>query len=251
MTPAQLVKAVSLALDVPEETVATHDRNLVIAGLRTTGARGRHAPDMTHRDAARLFVAVLGSVRVKDSVETVQAFERTVHDSPYRVLLEIFEQERFQETPQEPPPVWFSDPAFDVLPAGHNFVDAVASLISEASAPVGDLDRYLQRFGSIKINCDTFKTGVISGRGYAYYRLKPAPASKAKPSQAYDQVEAHHKRDARHYGMHQSRDVPGSAIMLLGKAFRDNGLPFETTEEALDALLGSKKAPAKSKKVKG
>jgi hypothetical protein len=37
--------------------------------------------------------------------------------------------------------------------------------------------------------------------------------------------------------------------MLLGRAFRDDGLPFETIREALAALLlGLKKAPAKSKK---
>ena len=66
MTPGQLVKAVSIALDVPEETVVQHDRNLVVAGLRTTGARGINAPPVTYQDAARLFVATLASIRTKD-----------------------------------------------------------------------------------------------------------------------------------------------------------------------------------------
>ena len=36
MTPGQLVKAVALALDVPEETVTQHGpENLVVTGLRT------------------------------------------------------------------------------------------------------------------------------------------------------------------------------------------------------------------------
>ncbi len=38
------------------------------------------------------------------------------------------------------------------------------------------------------------------------------------------------------YGIDQFRAVSGSVIMLLGRAFRENGLPFETTEEALKAL---------------
>ena len=67
MTPGQLVKAVAIALDIPEETVTQHDRNLVVAGLRTTGARGRNAPDVTSLDAARLMVASLAAIRVEDS----------------------------------------------------------------------------------------------------------------------------------------------------------------------------------------
>ena len=60
MTPGELVKAISIALDVPEETVVQHDRNLAVAGLRTTGARGRNAPHVTYLDAARVIVAMLG-----------------------------------------------------------------------------------------------------------------------------------------------------------------------------------------------
>jgi hypothetical protein len=252
MTPAQLVKAVSLALDVPEETVSTHDRNLVIAGLRTTGARGRHAPAMTPLDAARLLVAVLGSIRVKGSVEAVQAFERTIYEPPF----EAFPQELRDQALSRPPRENFSDdPAFGVLAADHNFLESIASFISEASAPIGDLDQYLRRFACIDIDCEsssyrgmivyTGRVGKIGSDGTARYRPKPTAPSRDKPSEGY--VEPH-KRFASYYGVRQKRNASGTAIMLLGKAFRDNGLPFRTTEEALDALLGSKKAPAKSKK---
>jgi hypothetical protein len=53
----------------------------------------------------------------------------------------------------------------------------------------------------------------------------------------------------RIYGIQHDRTIYGNAIMLLGKAFRDGGLPFGSTPEALDALLGTKKPPVKSKKV--
>src|SRR3977135_3762976 len=76
MTPGQLVKAVAVALAVQEETVVRHDRNLAVAGMRTTGGRGRSAPSVTHRDAARLIASILGSIRVKDSALVVQQLEQ-------------------------------------------------------------------------------------------------------------------------------------------------------------------------------
>jgi hypothetical protein len=82
MTPGQLVKAVAIALDVPEETVTQHDRNLVVAGLRTKGGRGRSAPAVTPMDAARLFVATLASIRIRDSAEVVRSFENTEFSPP-------------------------------------------------------------------------------------------------------------------------------------------------------------------------
>ena len=78
MTPGQLVKAMSIALNTPLETVTQHDRNLAIAGLRTTGARGRNAPHVTTLDAARLLAAILGSIRTMDSVVTVEGLESAV-----------------------------------------------------------------------------------------------------------------------------------------------------------------------------
>jgi hypothetical protein len=88
MTPGQLVHAVSIALDIPEETVVQHDRNLVVAGLRTKGGRGRSAPDVTPLDAARLLIAALASIRIKDSVEAVLAFERAIFE-PGKSLAEM------------------------------------------------------------------------------------------------------------------------------------------------------------------
>src|SRR5262245_51999266 len=76
-TPGELVAAVSKLLGVPQPTVAQHDRNLVVAGLRSKSGRGRSAPKVTPRDAAHLLAAVMGSVMVKDSAEVVERFRIT------------------------------------------------------------------------------------------------------------------------------------------------------------------------------
>jgi hypothetical protein len=208
MTPGQLVKAVSLALDVPEETVVQHDRNLVVAGLRTTGARGRNAPSVTPLDAARLLVAVLASVRTKDSVDTVRAFEKT-----------RFEAERTSK---------FFDQAILALPPSHNLIEAITALITEASLPVTNLDDHLDRFAPLIIRCHSPEVAALIGivLGDAHYR-------SAKVSER--RVMAY----AEYYGMKQSREVFGVAIMLLGRAFREDGLNFASKKDALQDFLKS------------
>jgi hypothetical protein len=76
-TPGELVEVMAKALGVPAPTVVVHDRNLVIAGLRSKGGRGRSAVHVTERDAAHLLVALLGSAQVRDSVHTVKRYAKT------------------------------------------------------------------------------------------------------------------------------------------------------------------------------
>jgi hypothetical protein len=265
VTPGQLVKAVSIALDVSEETVVQHDRNLVVAGLRTTGARGRNAPAVTPLDAARVFVATLGSVRAKDSATTVRLFEETIFRPPLsyeKMAADLrkegrFESEKYARAIHESEKdTKFSDPAIEALPEKHNFVEAIASLISEASLPVEDLDQYLQRFAELIVECDNRgypsvarigKIGTFGGDASyerkLHNRATKAPSKSPEPSSEPPR----YKRYAKYYGISQRRSVYGTAIMLLGKAFRDDGLPFETTRDAIDALAGSKQALTKSK----
>jgi hypothetical protein len=57
-----------------------------------------------------------------------------------------------------------------------------------------------------------------------------------------------HEIYSKKFGISQDRRATGSAIILLGMAFRDDGLDrFLTPREAMNALLGKK--PAKSKKA--
>jgi hypothetical protein len=253
MTPGQLVKAVAMALDVPEETVTQHDRNLVVAGLRTKGGRGRSAPDVTPSDAARLLVATVGSIRTKDSVRTLVEFENTKYrrlDMDWAKLIDHGRAQGIVVTDEEEKSLLdsrsFSDPAITALAPDHNFVQAIASLISHASAPVADLDLHLVRFSEISIECNSpfirAHIGKVGGGSAAYGR--PTPKTAPTPL-----TQPRHERYAQYYGILQRRSFYGSAIMLLGKAFRDGGLPFKSAKDAIDALTGKKVATKSRRKV--
>jgi hypothetical protein len=270
MTPGQLVKAVAIALDVSEETVTQHDRNLVVAGLRTKGGRGRSAPDVTPLDAARLFISTLWSVRAKDSVETVKRAEGAIFDpqdhwAEYlkehgKVALEKAKEEAARREEAVRKELGYSipererfadDPAIAALPQTHNLVEAIASLISHASAPIDDLDLYLKRFAEILFSCRSAPfTGHIGKNGQksaSYRNWPPAQAGNVKAGSKHPEL-PRHIRYARYFGIHQDRMAYGSSIMLLGKAFREDGLDFESTRDALASLLGGQK-PTKKKKV--
>jgi hypothetical protein len=226
MTPGQLVKAMAIALDVSEKTVTEHDRNLVVAGLRTKGGRGRSAPKVTTLDAARLLVATLGSVRVMDSVETVNVFEMAVLTKS-----QVADLER-------------ADIAISSLPAGHNFIEGLAAVIAAASEPIDDLQGYLKRFGDSGVVCNFGGSGAIGGlSGRANYHAPWEPTPKLTPQEW----------EERRYcqsGISQTRIVPGSTIMLLGAAFRDDGLRYANPREAYLDGYGTRatKNRAKSKK---
>ncbi|MDP4021043.1 hypothetical protein Q8W71_00270 [Methylobacterium sp. NEAU 140] len=78
----QLIEAVADALGVDVATVVTHDRNLVAAGMRSKGGRGKSAAKMTAIDAANLLIAVASSEQVRGSVETVKNFGNLVAIGP-------------------------------------------------------------------------------------------------------------------------------------------------------------------------
>ena len=238
MTPGQLVKAVSIALDVPEETVVQHDRNLIVAGLRTTGARGINAPPVTYTDAARLFVATLASIRTKDSVAAVRAFEKTKFSAPMShadILAGFKERHGFLPKDLEygvHSTEKFADPAVMGLPQEHNFVDAIASLIRDASDPVGDLERYLQRFAPMHIGCEFPWVRATIGH-YADLGSNARYAPEISSNKAKRNDLPLHLRYSTRYGITQERQATGTALILLGLAFRENGLDSTSTEKAL------------------
>ncbi|MGA0532617.1 hypothetical protein [Hansschlegelia sp. KR7-227] len=81
-TPKQLVAAVSEQTGVAGGTVILHDRNLMNAGLRSAGQRGRGKSVVTFEDAANLLIAVAGSRTVKDSAAVVRDFSGLLADAP-------------------------------------------------------------------------------------------------------------------------------------------------------------------------
>jgi hypothetical protein len=121
-SPGELVSKVSDLLGISEPTIVQHDRNLVVAGLRSKSGRGTSAARVTPRDAARLLVAVLGSHHVKDSVQTVRRYSET---RLHKTLSQGYAGTRVA--------------ALMNLQPGHSFVDALEALISAAAE--GSLQR--------------------------------------------------------------------------------------------------------------
>ena len=256
LTPGQLVNAVAIALNLPAETVVQHDRNLVVAGLRTKGGRGHSAPMVRPLDAARLVVAVLGSARVLDSVETVRTFEQAVY----------FGGDKDRSF----------DPAIMRLPDGHNFLEALAELIAEASGPlqVEDPVQFLRRFSELVLSCSSpalefsespeipalqviATISLTDGLHAASYALNAQATDTLMTYRAYlsrmrreEKNNDRYKRLSRLYGISQRRAAPGTAIMILGQAFRENGLSYETTQEAVAGLLQSAAGKPKKRNAK-
>ena len=233
MTPGQLVSAVSIALDVPHETVVVHDRNLSVAGLRTKGARGRNAPAVTPLDAARLVIAILGSARVVDSVETVRAFERVTFVETIFTGTQVLAGEK-EEYEREKSSIL----AVMGLQPEHNFIDGLAGLISGAAAPLENRELLLQKFAQWKIECQVPGRSFI---GPLRYERMMSPAEEREfivSLKNYTTGDEYYKNYYRFYfGIRQTRTVHGPAIVLLGHAFRENGLPFKTTADAVADLL--------------
>jgi hypothetical protein len=128
-SPGELVRKFSELLGIAERTIVLHDRNLVVAGLRSKSGRGTSAARMTARDAAHLLVAVLGSSHVKDSAETVRRYKET----------------RFHKSASG----GYDDStiaALRNLPPDHSFVDAVEALI--AAAADGSLETAMEVYVS-------------------------------------------------------------------------------------------------------
>jgi hypothetical protein len=207
VTPGQLVEAISIALDASEETVVQHDRNLAVAGLRTTGARGRNAPHVTHLDAARVIVAALGSVRTKDSVETIKKLENTASRDGGIVN---------------------AVPALAGLALDHNFIDALAALIEYTSTLLSSSDEpppILAGMRSSSISCNMpFGSGQFI-----------LPANEKIKAFRYS---ARKKERFPMRGIHQYRSMFGEAVLLMGLAFRDNGLrDYRRATKILDAIV--------------
>lgn len=104
MRAGPFLSAVAAGLFVEEKTVRVFAREMRLAGLLSTGARGVNAPDMTIEDLANLIVAFLATDRPSKAVEMLRCFgsmqllERTkaahIHcmpSSPSHSFLELME----------------------------------------------------------------------------------------------------------------------------------------------------------------
>lgn len=147
-TPGELVRVIAASTGEDHSTVASHDRNLVVAGLRSKSGRGTSAAKVTPRDGAHILTALLGSHRVKDSVETVRRHMQTQESHAYE------RQHYPEDISEDRANVWehFGIPELTALPRDHSFVDALTVLIELAAE--GRLIRELGNFapfGGLKV----------------------------------------------------------------------------------------------------
>lgn len=84
MKSAAFNQMIADTLTMPLSTVTDYARRLKEAGLLSTGARGRHAPEMTPLDAARLVLAILTTDSPAQCVERVQRFGSIPYCPDYR-----------------------------------------------------------------------------------------------------------------------------------------------------------------------
>jgi hypothetical protein len=137
------------------------------------------------------------------------------------------------------------DAAIKNLPSGHNFIEALAGVIADASLTITDLPSFLKRFGDLSVSCSTpFAAAAIGGlaAGIAHYSV---------PHREIGNRTAQESEEFGPYlsGIHQDRRVFGTAIMLLGSAFREGKPRYANARKAYLAGFGttSKKASTSSK----
>jgi len=148
-TPTDLVKVIAATTGEDEATVAQHDRNLVIAGLRAKHGRGPSTYKPTARDGAVLLTSVRGSHRVRDGVATIRRYLQTQEHRAHWA----------QHYPADkqggmgPANVWeqYGIPELAALPPEHTFIDALTVLITLATE--GRLNSELQYYGAQDLSC--------------------------------------------------------------------------------------------------
>jgi len=236
MTPIQLVEAVAACTGLSKETVVQHDRNLVVAGLRTKGGRGKSAAKVTHRDGARLLTAALGALRVKDSAGTVHEHESTALDL---VRCEF----NLTDAPI---------PAVANLSPDHNFVEALTAIIAAADDPAMDADfpKASEFFQHIHVTVSYpwtaaeitfYDDDAEYGDGKVICRLgyQPSVSRKQIPMRSKDDVVAYKawwevESEARKRAdfwqpmfdvicIEQKRRIKGDSLLVLASAFRHDG----------------------------
>lgn len=238
MTPMQLVQAVADATGLPEETIVQHDRNLLVAGLRTKGGRGSSAAKVTYLDAARLLTASLGALRVKYSAETVREHEATAVDLSRSDLSRL-------ELLKKIPALWR-------LNLDHGFVSMVAALI-EASADKS-ICEYLEGKSlwppvRISVSYPWTEPQIIfyddhpdfgDGKIVARFGYRPSLSGKHTPlawkddRSEYDawwEIESAARATANFSEpgfdvicVKQTRTIEGHSLQVLGQAFREDGV---------------------------
>jgi hypothetical protein len=235
-TPGELVRSMAAAFGVSEATVAVHDRNLAIAGLRTKLGRGTSAAQMTPRDAANLTVAIMGSAEVRDSVIAVKRYSATRASAPEPVKYEG----RKSSIPQIP--------ELNALREGHSFTDSLEAIYTAATT--GSLQRAFEKqlegspdrkhhYSWTQLQIEAHAPGALAGIRLWGIRSDSVTwkyALPSKPQSAHIELLRELGLD-QHSGMKQMRYIMGDVIFrvglaLLPKADSDEGLKTKASQLA-------------------
>lgn len=228
-SPGQLVRKVSELLGISEATIVQHDRNLVVAGLRSKSGRGSSAARMTARDAAHLLVAVLGSHHVKDSVQSVRGYCET--------RLSGYMSAGYRDS---------SIAALTSLPPDHSFVDAVEALV--AAAADGSLGRAIydaideiqgekigfppmikitvqspHQVGDISLGGGEVGIGGPGLHGYGRYALLDPWSRYNSLDIPFEELKAWRKKAEEYYvdtDLTQVRQITAKTILAVGELLR-------------------------------
>jgi len=92
---------------------------------------------------------MLGSIRTKDSVNTIMQFERAKYQGRYSLLAGVEMQLDDARHERE------FDSAIARLPLTHNFIEGLAALIDDASKPIQDLQLFFERFAKLNVSCSS------------------------------------------------------------------------------------------------
>lgn len=82
MRKGPFISTVAAFCRIEEKTVRIFARELINAGLLSSGGRGVNAPHMTHEDLATMLIAMLGTDKPARAVETVEHFGQMQLSAP-------------------------------------------------------------------------------------------------------------------------------------------------------------------------
>jgi hypothetical protein len=209
-TPGKFVAVVAETLGIPKATVVLHDRYLVTAGLRTKGARGVNAPNVTERDAAHLLTAVLASAQVQDSVHSVKRYAKT------RCLKRSSGEEGYKRSGIK---------ELSQLPTTHSFIDALEALLLAAGKGSLPKDAVIEVAALTPGTIGDIRIAGLGNRPTVHMRYgEPSPWDGKKEPAKRDVVawEAKMKRQQPQADLEQYRRVSARTILTLGNTLTKN-----------------------------
>lgn len=209
-TPGKFVEVMAEAVGLPHATVVLHDRYLVTAGLRTKGARGVNAPNVTERDAACLLTAILASGEVKESVTSVERYIRT------RRVRHGSSADGYKRSGIKP---------LAQLASDHSFLEALEALIVAAASGALPKAAVIEVAALTPGTIGDIRIAGLGDRATVHVRYaEPSPWDGKKEPSAREVAawEAKMKKQAPLADLEQYRRVSARTIFKLGETLAHN-----------------------------